>query len=288
MNRDRPSSSRIGIVLPLLLVLFASGCATSTPAPTPPGLTPMGAPFQIDRARVVEQTAIPVYGFKVVATYPHDTNSYPEGLLMSGGSMYEGAGLYGVSRLRQYELATGRVIHEQALDKQYFGEGVTILDGTIYQLTYLSNLGFTYDQKTFARRGSFRYLTQGWGLTTDGHRLLMSNGSSSILFLDPKTLAVEGSVFVADDSGPVGFLNELEYADGKLYANVWQSDFIAIIDPDTGRITGWIDLAGLNPDPALLKYPYVLNGIAINQATGRLLVTGKRWPAIYEIELVKR
>jgi len=286
MNCDRPSAGRIGMVLTVLLTLAASGCAT-TSAPTP-SLTPMGAPFQIDRARVVGQTAIPVYGYRVVATYPHDTNSYTEGLLMRGGSMYEGAGLYGVSRLRQYELATGRVIHEAALDKQYFGEGITILYGMIYQLTYLSNLRFTYDQKTFARRGSFRYLTQGWGLTTDGHRLLMSNGSSSILFLDPKTLAVEGSVFVADDSGPVGFLNELEYADGKLYANVWQSDFIAIIAPDSGRITGWIDLAGLNPDPAVLKFPYVLNGIAINEATGRLLVTGKRWPAIYEIELVKR
>jgi glutamine cyclotransferase len=285
MNRDRPTTSRIGMVLAVLLTLTASSCATSSLTSS---LTPMGAPFQIDRARVVGQTRIPVYGYKVVATYPHDTNSYTEGLLMRAGSMYEGAGLYGVSRLRQYELATGRVIHEEALDRQYFGEGITILDGTIYQLTYLSNIGFTYDQQTFARRGSFRYLTQGWGLTTDGSRLLMSNGSSSILFLNPKTLAVEGSIYVSDDTGPVGFLNELEYADGKLYANVWQSDFIAIIAPDSGRITGWIDLAGLNPDPAVLKYPYVLNGIAINQATGRLLVTGKRWPAIYEIELVKR
>jgi glutamine cyclotransferase len=287
MNCDRPGARRIGSLLVLLLALAASGCATSAAPPTA-SLTPMGAPFQIDRARVVGQTVIPVYGYKVVATYPHDTNSYTEGLLMQGGSMYEGAGLYGVSRLRQYELATGRVIHEEALDKEYFGEGITILDGTIYQLTYLSNMGFTYDQKIFARRGSFRYLTQGWGLTTDGHRLLMSNGSSSILFLNPKTLAVEGSVFVSDDVGPVGFLNELEYADGKLYANVWQSDFIAIIAPGSGKIIGWIDLAGLNPDPTLLKYPYVLNGIAINEATGRLLVTGKRWPAIYEIELVKR
>lgn len=243
---------------------------------------------QVSRQRVIGQTAIPVYHYKLVQTYPHDTDAYTEGLVMRDGDIFEGTGLYGRSRLRRYELASGRIARDVALDKRYFGEGVTVLNGTVYQLTYLSNEGFTYDQRSLARTGSFRYLTQGWGLTTDGRHLLMSNGSASILFLNPQSLAIEGHVYVADDAGPVGFLNELEYVDGKLYANVWQTEFIAIIAPDTGRIIGWIDLAGLNPDPQVLKYPYVLNGIAYNDRTGRLLVTGKRWPGIYEIDLVPR
>jgi glutamine cyclotransferase len=267
--------------LAALLTLAVAGCATPA-APDPAGYV------QVDRQRVTGQRTIPVYGFKVVRTYPHDPNAYTEGLLMKDGSMYESAGLYGASTLRQYDLPSGRIIHDEALDRRYFAEGLTILGGTIYQLTYLSNLGFTYDRATFQRRGTFRYLSQGWGLTTDGRRLLMSNGSSAIAILDPRTFEVADRIFVADEAGPVGFLNELEYADGKLYANVWQTDFIAIIAPETGKITGWIDLAGLNPDPAVLKYPFVLNGIAVNEATGRLLVTGKHWPAIYEIELVPR
>jgi glutaminyl-peptide cyclotransferase len=276
---------RSGISAAILLIAIAA-LATSGRA----AVTPVDDAWyvQVSRERVVGQTAIPVNNFKVVQTYPHDTGSYTEGLVMRDGFIYEGTGRYGLSQLRQYELQTGRVIHDQPLDKSYFGEGVTVLDGTIYQLTYLANTGFTYDRATFVRKGTFRYLTQGWGLTTDGTRLFMSNGSSSIVFLDPRTLAMKGRIFVSDNAGPVGFLNELEYVKGKLYANVWQTDFIAIIAPENGRITGWIDLGGLNPSPETLKYPYVLNGIAFNEATGHLLVTGKCWPAIYEIELIPR
>jgi glutaminyl-peptide cyclotransferase len=243
---------------------------------------------EVTRNRIVKQTTIPVYGYKVVQAYPHDRTSYTEGLVLVDGTVFEGTGLYGQSKVRQWDLATGRVLKEASLDPRYFGEGVTVLDGLVYQLTYLENTAYVYDQKTLERRDSFRYVNQGWGLTHDGTHLIQSDGSSAIQFVHPKTREVVRRIFVHDDVGPVGFLNELEYVDGKLYANVWQTDFIAIIAPDTGRITGWIDLTGLNPDTTVLVYPLVLNGIAYNKATGRLLVTGKCWPGVYEIELTGR
>jgi glutamine cyclotransferase len=258
-------------------------------------LLPFGAgaadddgPNQVSRGRVLDQTSIPVYTYKIAQTYPHDRSSYTEGFVMANGVIYEGTGLYGQSKLRRWDLRTGQVLNELPLDRRYFGEGVTVFDGVIYQLTYLANLGFTYDQATLRRKDSFRYPAQGWGLTHDGKQLLMSDGSSAIAFIDPKSFQVVNHIFVSDNVGSVGFLNELEYVDGKLYANVWQTNFIAIIAPQSGKIIGWIDLTGLNPDPAVLVSPYVLNGIAYNKATGRLLVTGKCWPHVYEIELVPR
>ena len=244
--------------------------------------------IQVSRGRVLDQTNIPVYTYRIAQTYPHDRSSYTGGFVMENGAIYEGTGLYGQSKLRRWDLRTGQVLNELPLDRRYFGEGVTVFDSVVYQLTYLSNLGFAYDQATLRRKDSFRYVTQGWGLTHDGKQLLMSDGSSAIVFIDPKSFQVVSHVFVSDDVGPVGFLDELEYVDGKLYANVWQTNFIAIIAPQSGKIIGWIDLTGLNPDPAVLVYPYVLNGIAYNKEAGRLLVTGKCWPRVYEIELVPR
>jgi glutamine cyclotransferase len=207
---------------------------------------------------------------------------------MVNGAIYEGTGLYGQSKLRQWDLHSGKVLNELSLEPRYFGEGVTVFDGRVYQLTYLSNTGFMYDQATLRRIGDFRYITQGWGLTHDGKRLLMSDGSSAIVYLNAKSLKVESRIFVSDNVGPVGFLNELEYAEGKLYANVWQTVFIAVIAPASGKVIGWIDLTGLNPDPSVLVYPYVLNGIAYDERSHHLLVTGKTWPHVYEIELVAR
>lgn len=241
---------------------------------------------QVTRARVLAQSAIPVYGYRIAQVYPHDRASYTQGLVVENGCVYEGTGLYGQSKLRQWELHSGRILNEIDLEPHYFGEGITVLDGTIYQLTYLANTGFTYDQGTLRRKERFRYTTQGWGLTNDGKYLLMSNGSSAILAIDPKSFDVVDWIFVSDHIGPVGFLNELLYADGRLYANVWQMDFIAIIAPQTGKISGWIDLTSLSHEPGVPVYPYVLNGIAYNKDTGRLLVTGKCWPHVYEIELV--
>ncbi len=264
-----------------LMVALAIGCA---PGPALAG----DGHVQISRERILDQSSIPVYGYKVIETFPHDTSSYTEGLVMKDGRLFEGTGLYGHSTVRENDLATGKAIREVRPDPIYFGEGITVLGHTLYELTYLSNTGFRYDLETFAPGKPFHYETQGWGLTSDGKSLVMSDGSSAIMFLDPDTLALERKIFVHDEVGPVGFLNELELADGKLYANVWQTDFIAIIDPATGKVTGWIDLEGLNPDPEKLKYPYVLNGIAYDEKTKKLLVTGKCWPGLYMIDLVKR
>lgn len=249
---------------------------------------PRGGYVQLTRERVLGQTSIPVYGYKVAEIYPHDRMAYTEGLLMESGSMYEGTGLYGQSKLLQWDLRTGRILHEIDLAPRYFGEGITVMNGVIYQLTYLENTCFTYDQKTFQRTGQIPYDTQGWGLTHDGEHLIVGDGSSAIVFRDPRSFEETRRLFVTDSVGPVGFLNELEYAGEKLYANVWQTNFIAIIAPQSGKITGWIDLTGLNPDPAVLVDPFVLNGIAVNDKTGRLLVTGKCWPHLYEIQLVPR
>jgi glutamine cyclotransferase len=194
-----------------------------------------GGHIQVSRARVLNQTNIPVYTYRVAQTYPHDRSSYTEGFVMENGAIYEGTGLYGQSKLRRWDLRTGQILNELPLDQRYFGKGVTVFDSVVYQLTYLSNLGFAYDQATLRRKDSFRYVTQGWGLTHDDEQLLMSDGSSAIVFIDPKSFQVVSHVFVSDDVGPVGFLDELEYVDGKLYANVSQTNFIAIIAPKAER-----------------------------------------------------
>lgn len=249
---------------------------------------PQGGADQLKAERVLGQTAIPVYGYRIAATYPHDRDAYTEGLVKVGASIFEGTGLYGRSKLREWELKTGRLLREVDLDPHYFGEGVTVLGEQVFQLTYLDNRAFVYDRATLRREDELRYANQGWGLTHDGASLIMSNGSAAIEYRDPKTFAVTRHFFVADAVGPVGFLNELEYAGGRLYANVWQSNFIAILDPAAGKLIGWIDLTGLNADPERLVYPFVLNGIAWNEDTGRLLVTGKCWPHVWEIDLVPR
>jgi glutamine cyclotransferase len=238
--------------------------------------------------RVLEQFTIPVYRYKVVQTYPHDRTSFTEGLVIKNGTVYEGTGRYGHSKLLKWDLHSGRIVNDVDLSPIYFGEGITILHSMVYQLTYLENTGFVYDANTFQHLGSFRYTGQGWGLTNNGKQLLMSDGSSSIQFLNPMSRKVEGRVLVTDDVGPVGSLNGLEFADGKLYANVWQTDFIAVIRPDIGKITGWIDLTGLNPDANVVGYPHILNGIAHDEETGHLLVTGKFWPSVFELELTAR
>ncbi len=241
---------------------------------------------QVTKDRIVQQKDIPLYTYKIIKKYPHRTTSYTEGLDMSGGLLYEGTGLYTKSRLIKQDLGTGDILKEKVLDERYFGEGITVLGDEIFQLTYLSNTGFVYDKSSLTVKREFQDPAQGWGLTDDGKNLIMSDGSSALIFLDPQTLNVMNYVIVSDNIGRVGFLNELEYVRGSVFANVWQTNFIARVSAESGKITGWIDLTGLNPKPEKLKYPYVLNGIAYNEKTDRLLVTGKCWPEIYEIELV--
>jgi glutamine cyclotransferase len=202
------------------------------------------------------------------------------------GILYEGTGKLGLSSLRTVELETGDVLKLVSLPAQLFGEGVAVYRDKIYQLTWKAHVGFVYDKDSLELLQVFTYPTEGWGLTHDGQRLIMSDGTSTLHFLDPETLEEIGRVEVYDDKGPVSRLNELEYINGEVYANVWTTDRIARIDPGTGQVTGWIDLTGLlskqDRDPPV----DVLNGIAYDAENDRLFVTGKLWPKMFQIELV--
>ena len=241
---------------------------------------------QIGHERVYGQSAIPVYTYEILETYAHDTADYTEALFFHEGHLYEGTGQYGNSWLKIWDLDTGEVIRQHIMDDRYFGEGAVVLDDRLYHLTYISNTGFVYDPLTLEQHLSFRFPRQGWGMTTDGRSLIMSDGSSAIYFLNPQNFYLERYVTVEDGFGSVGFLNELEYVDGDIYANVWQTEFIVRFSADTGEVTGWIDLTGLNPDPEKLVYPLVLNGIAYSGEPDTLVVTGKKWPHLWHIKLV--
>ena len=224
--------------------------------------------------------------YRVVNTYPHDENAFTQGLIFADGFLYEGTGLRGRSSLRRVALETGAVLQRVDLAREYFGEGITLFGNEIVQLTWQSNLGFVYDKDSFALIGDFPVPTEGWGITHDGVRLIMSDGSADLRFLDPYTLEFTGSVAVYDAQGPVELLNELEYIDGLVYANVWKTDRIARIAPETGEVMGWIDLTGLLPAQDRTWKTDVLNGIAYDAAQDRLFVTGKLWPKLFEIALV--
>jgi glutaminyl-peptide cyclotransferase len=241
---------------------------------------------QVGHERVYGQSEVPVFTYEILATYPHDTADYTEALFMHDGHLYEGTGLYGESRLKIWDLETGEVIRQHDLDDRYFGEGAIVLGDRLYQVTYISNTGFVYDPETLEQELSFRFPRQGWGMTTDGDSLIMGDGSSGIYFLNPINLYLERYITVEDGFGSVGFLNELEYVDGEIYANIWQTDYIVRFSAETGKVTGWVDLTGLNPDPERLRYPLVLNGIAAMDEPGTLLVTGKKWPHLWRIRLV--
>lgn len=227
------------------------------------------------------------YGYRVIASYPHDPNAFTQGLVYVDDTLYEGTGRNGQSSLRRTDLESGAVEQIISLDEQYFGEGITVFGDKIYQLTWQSQTGFIYDRESFTQIGVFTYPTEGWGLTHDGAQLIMSDGTNTLTFLDPDTLAVSGSVAVFDQTTPVMRLNELEYIDGEIFANIWQTNLIARIDPETGQVTGWIDLTGLLPVESLTQPVDVLNGIAYDENNGRLFVTGKLWPRLFEIELVE-
>lgn len=232
-------------------------------------------------------TPVPTYGYQVIRSYPHDRGAFTQGLIVRNGFFYEGTGTNGQSGLRKVRIETGEVLQVKPLEEQYFGEGITELNGSIYQLTWKHGVGFVYDLETFNPTRRFSYKGEGWGLTHDGKRLIMSDGSAQLRFLDPATLQETGRVTVRDNGRPVIQLNELEYIKGEIYANVWTTQRIARLNPSDGRVTGWIDLAGLLT-PTERANADVLNGIAYDAATDRLFVTGKWWPRIFEIKLVPR
>ncbi len=234
-----------------------------------------------------QDATAPVWGYRVLATYPHDPNAYTQGLVFIDGVLYEGTGRWGESELRQVDLDTGTVVQSLALDEEYFGEGIVVLDDRIYQITWKAGVAFVYDRETFERVETFTYPGEGWGLTTDGERLIMSDGSDRLTFRDPETFEALDTVEVRAAGQPVTRLNELEYIDGEVWANVYQTDWIVRIDPGSGDVVGWIDMRGLKPaDDPRWAYVDVLNGIAWDADGGRLFVTGKDWPELYEIELV--
>ena len=229
------------------------------------------------------QTA-PVYGYEVVNVYPHDRNAFTQGLLYRDGVLYESTGLNGRSSLRKVELETGKVLQQINIENRYFAEGLTDWGSRLVQLTWNTNVGFVYDLASFKRLQTFSYEGEGWGLARDARRIVMSDGTSTLRFLDPQTLTVIGRVPVTDGNVPVRDLNELEMIDGQVYANVWTTDRIAMIVPETGRVSGWINLAGLMPR-ASVSGDAVLNGIAYDVQRKRLFVTGKLWPSLFEIRI---
>jgi len=230
--------------------------------------------------------AIPVYTYKVVNTYAHDRRAFTQGLVFESGVLYEGTGLRGHSTLRRVELETGDVLQIRELPARFFAEGVTIYGNKIIQLTWQSRVGFVYDKDSFKLLKEFHYPTEGWGITHDGKRLIMSDGTSTLRFLDPETFKETGRIKVYDDNGPVTKLNELEYVQGEIYANVWQTNHIARIAPQTGRVIGWIELKGLLSPQDRSRGGDVLNGIAYDAKKARLFVTGKFWPELFEIRLI--
>lgn len=302
---------RFHLVLLLSVALMIGGCSASAPsaaiggalppiAVTPrPLATPPPAPTAAPTAAPAPaapgpSAGVPSFGYRVVQSYPHDPGAFTQGLVYVGDdTFYEGTGLYGRSSLREVALgsaAPSRIIN---LDQQYFGEGIAVVGERIFQLTWQNGVGLIYNRSDFAQVGSFSYPppgsalpAQGWGLTYDGQRLIMSDGTANLYFIDPQTMAFLGQIEVRDELGsPVAYLNELEYINGEVFANIWTTDTVIRIDPATGRLTGRINLAGLLT-PEQRAQTDVLNGIAYDAAGDRLFVTGKLWPLLFEIDLV--
>lgn len=224
--------------------------------------------------------------YELVGTYPHDAGAFTQGLAYRDGFLYEGTGRRGESSLRQVRVETGEVVRQVDLPPAYFGEGIAILGARVYQLTWVSGVGFVYDLETFQVVQQFRQVADGWGLTHDGSSLIQSDGSATLYFLEPQTMALQRRVQVHDERGPVDQINELEYVDGVIFANVWHSDEILRISPADGSVNGRLDLVGILPDVERRDPEAVLNGIAHDPETGRLYVTGKLWPKLFEIRIL--
>ncbi|HXI87835.1 MAG TPA: glutaminyl-peptide cyclotransferase [Parvularculaceae bacterium] len=234
-------------------------------------------------------TAAPVYDVKIVKTFPHDADAFTEGLYFDDGYLYESTGLKGQSSLRKVDLETGKTLEREDLPADLFGEGIVRWKDEIIGLTWRSQIGFVYDRESFKTKRQFTYAGEGWGMTTDGVRLIMSDGTSSLRYLDPKTLAQTGSLSVTLDGKPLAEINELEWVDGEIYANIWQTDFIVRIDPKSGVVTGVIDARPLRRMLGeAARSTDVLNGIAYDAKDKRLFVTGKNWPTLFEIKLAPR
>jgi glutaminyl-peptide cyclotransferase len=258
------------IFLPVLL-LIVSGCADKT---------------MTTGASAADK--IPLYTYEVKHVYPHDPAAFTQGLIFRDGVLWESTGLHGSSSLRKVELETGRVLKKVDVPQQYFAEGMTIFRNHVYQLTWQSQKGFIYDPESFQPQGEFAYTGEGWGLTHDADNLIMSDGTNRIRFIDPTTFETKRTISVVNNGQPLNELNELEYVKGEIYANIWQTDTLVRLDPQTGKILGLIDLSGLLPTTDRTPATDVLNGIAYDEANDRLFVTGKMWPKLFEIRVIKK
>ncbi|MBK1641934.1 glutamine cyclotransferase [Chromatium okenii] len=228
----------------------------------------------------------PIYGYRIVASFPHDPAAFTQGLLIFNGQLFESIGLYGHSALRRVDLTTGRIEQETRLPADCFGEGIAIWRDDIVQLTWREQRGLIYARTTLQPRASFTYSGEGWGITSDGTQWIISDGSAELRFFEPTTRREVRRVLVRDGEQKVMALNELEWVAGEVWANIWQQERIARIDPATGAVVGWLDLRGLRPLAARRNPDAVLNGIAYDAASGRLFVTGKYWPQVFEITLI--
>ncbi len=280
---SRHKTSRVVIAGCALAIAVSAALLTlvsmrSNPTGQPAGATvsqPVTAPD--GRARQVF--------YEVANSYPHDPTSFTQGLLWHDGGFYESTGQYGQSKLRRLEFPSGKVLREIKLAPELFGEGLALVDGRLIQLTWTSHRGFVYDLTTFQRRQEFSYDTEGWGLTYDEKNLILSDGSSDLFYLDPQTFKLVRKLAVRMNGQPIQELNELELIDGEIWANVWQTDLILRIDPSTGRVTSFLDLAGILAPPDKTGRENVLNGIAYDAEHKRIFVTGKLWPRIFEIKV---
>jgi glutaminyl-peptide cyclotransferase len=263
----RPSEPKnIFHALAFTLAFLTLSSCTPNAAPTPKG-------------------SIPRYTYDVVNTYPHDRGAFTQGLVYLNGELLESTGLNGQSSLRRVNLTTGEVLQQTAVPAEYFAEGLAAFGDQLFQLTWLNQKCFVYDLKTFTWQKDFPYQGQGWGLTTDGQSLIMSDGSEQLRFIDPKTFTETRRIDVTADGLPVNRLNELEYVKGEIFANVWRTDYVLRIDPATGKVTGVIDFSGLLAPSDRYDNTDVLNGIAYDPTGDRLFVTGKKWPKLFEVRL---
>ena len=243
------------------------------------------AAFVLTLAPLATRAATPVYGYEVVRIFPHDTHAFTEGLFYENGLLWESTGLPGHSFVRKEELETGRVLEQHDLPARDFGEGIVRWGPRLYQLTWQEHFGYIYDAASLSVKARFGYAGEGWALTKDAHSLYMSDGTPDIRVLDPVTLKELRRIHVTEDGRPIPNVNELEWVKGEIYADIWQTNLIARIDPATGHVVGWIDLAGLLPAADHGANTDVLNGIAYDAEHDRLFVTGKNWPKLFQITL---
>lgn len=266
---DRRQLASLRICVAFFIVLFAASLSAQTASRSTSRQTP-------------------TYGFEVVEAYPHDENAFTQGLVYHDGFLYEGTGLEGRSSLRKVRLETGEVLQRVDLPYEYFGEGIAIVRDQILELTWKSQVGFVYDLHTFRRLRQFSYPGEGWGLTSNGADVYMSDGTADIRILGAANLREKRRIHVHDGPKPINQLNELEFVEGQIFANIWQTNRIACISPQTGEVVAWIDLTGLLSPMYQLQPGAVLNGIAYDSARKRLFVTGKLWPRLFQIRLIAK